>query len=188
MILIGGIMRGHPLITKPCSKEDGCGTLLSVLKDSDSLILCGTLLKPQRFKNEIITDGTLERVIWNEPIELFDGDGDGKNLLGAGKLEKEKGRIKFIIKLISEKHRHAINHAISKLGFNAFDRIYPILPAMKIKKQNQICSICDNPIGSSDCCHVPGKEYLRTVCRTKILSAEIPYLVWSGVREFNNSF
>ena len=180
-------MLGHPLITKPCSTEDGCGTILSVLKDSDSLILCGTLLKPQRFKNEIVTAGTLNRITWKEPVELFDSNDENKKLIGAGKIEKDNDRIKFIVKLISEKHRNDINQAINSLGFNAFDRIYPILPVMKYKKCDQICSICDNPIGLDGCKHGVGKEYLRTVCRIKILSAEIPFLVWSGTRSFTSN-
>lgn len=180
-------MLGHPLIARPFSKEDTCGTLLSVLKDSDSLILCGTLLMPQRFKDTIITNGTLERLNWQDPIELFDSDSSEKKLLGAGKLEKDNGRIKFIIRLISEQHRQEISHAINTLGFNAFDRIFPVLPVMQVQNSDRICSICDNPIGTSDCKHVLGKQYLRLNCYAKVLTAKIPYLVWSGLRTFHGT-
>ena len=87
-------MLGHPLITKAMDEDDGLGTILSVIKDNNNYILEGRLLFPTRIKNNLITGTTIERIKWQEPIEVFDTLGDDKQLVGAGKLErKEKNPI-----------------------------------------------------------------------------------------------
>lgn len=181
-------MLGHPLITRAASKEDGLGTILSVIKDSDSYVLKGRLLFPTRIKDNIITRSTIERLKWEEPVEVFDSEGKEKQLLGAGKIERVGHEIAFVLKLISEKHCQDIVHSINKLGSSAFDRIYPVFPVLAVKDEHKICSICENPLGAGDCKHEVGKVYLRTYCRIKVLEASVRHLVWSGVKDFQSTY
>jgi len=181
-------MLGHPLITKAMSEEDGLGAILSVIKDNSNYILEGRLLFPTRIKNNLITNTTIERLAWQEPIEVFDTLEPTKQLVGAGKLERQDRNILFTIKIISESHCKEIIRAIKELGTNAFERLYPVFPVLNFKEENQICNICDNPIGKNGCEHELGKIYLRTYCRAKILDATVQSLVWSGVKQFHTTF
>lgn len=181
-------MLGHPLITKAMSEEDSLGTILSVVKDNNNYILEGRLLFPTRIKNNLITGTTIERLAWQEPIEVFDSLEEGKQLVGAGKIERDDKNIFFTIKVISESHCKDIIRAIKELGANALDRFYPVFPVLTIKEECQICNICDNPIGQNGCEHELGKIYLRTYCRAKILNSEVQALVWSGVKQFRAAF
>jgi len=178
-------MLGHPLITRALNDDDRLGTILAVVKDADSYILKGRLLYPTRVKDNLITATTVERLTWNEPLEIFDSVNEDRQLLGAANLEKEGKNILFIAKIISEKHCNDIVRIVKKMGINAFDRMYPIFPVMAIKEEHQICNICENPIGKNGCEHVAGKVYLRTNCRTKVLEAKVQQLIWSGVKQFN---
>lgn len=178
-------MLGHPLITKAMDEDDGLGTILSVIKDNNNYILEGRLLFPTRIKNNLITGTTIERIKWQEPIEVFDTLGDDKQLVGAGKLERKEKNIMFAIKIISEAHCRDIIRAINELGSNAFERFYPVFPVLAIQEECQICNICDNPIGKNGCDHEIGKVYLRTNCRAKILDSSVQSLAWSGVKQFH---
>lgn len=181
-------MLGHPLITRALNEDDRLGTILTVVKDSDSYIIKGRLLFPTRVKNNLITATTIERLTWQEPLEVFDCAGENKQLLGASNLTKEGKDIYFVVKVISEKHCNDIVRVIKELGVGAFDRMYPMFPVLEIKEEHQICGICDNPIGKNGCEHEPGKVYLRTVCRTKVLEAKVQQLVWSGIKQFPHRF
>ena len=181
-------MLGHPLITKAMSEEDSLGTILSVVKDNNNYILEGRLLFPTRIKNNLITGATIERLTWEEPIEVFDTLGEDKQLVGAGKLERQDKDILFTIKIISDSHCKDIIRAIKELGSNAFERFYPVFPILTIKEDFQICNICDNPLGKDGCTHELGKVYLRTYCRAKILDASVQTLAWSGVKQFQSMF
>lgn len=179
-------MLGHHLIERSVDEFSDNGALLSVSKDGDALILNGLLMQPSRTKNDIITLSTIEWAKWNAAVELYDKYDEttqvAGNLLGAGEIIRNKDKLYYAIKLLSPKHCESMNFVISKMGLNAFERIYPIVPILKIKNSDAFCSICNEDMNT--CKHVVGKDYLRSVCRRRVVKATVDCLVWSGVRSF----
>lgn len=179
-------MLGHHLIERSVDEFVDNGAVLSVSKDGDSLILNGLLLQQSRIKNDIITPATIEWAQWKDPIELYDiYDESGAtpgNLLGAGQIYREKDRLFYAIKLLNPKYCESLNFITTKMGLNAFERIYPIVPILNINNSDAFCTICNEDLNT--CQHIPGKDYLRAICRRRVVKATISRLVWSGIRSF----
>lgn len=175
-------MLGHSLIARKQDPADNMGQILGVTRGSDGLILQGILLRPHKFKDYVFTNTSIERMFWKEPVELFDSNEQDRQLIGAGQLKKETdGSLSFTLTLLHDSYKEDLLNMVTRMGYSSFDRMYPIMPILRVKKEHMICTICDNPFGMHGCEHKVGKDYLRSNCKARVLEAKIEGLMWSGV-------
>jgi hypothetical protein len=179
-------MLGHHLIERSVDEFADNGAILSVSQDGEALLINGLLLQQSRTKNDIITPVTIDAMTWKDPVELYDMYDEKEqkpgNLLGAGEINRIKGRLFYSVKLLNPKYCENLNFIVSRMGLNAFERVYPVVPILQIKNSEAFCTICNEDMNI--CKHEVGKDYVRNVCRRRIAKATVACLVWSGIRTF----
>jgi len=184
-------MQVQSLITRQMENDDRLGQILSITTEDGRLCLNGVLLRPMRIKDYVITNTTLERLRIADTIELYNGnkdEDDSVKLLGAGSvaLEGEPALgygLYFKISLLDETIIEAVKNTVGKMGLNAFERLYPIMPIFEIKESELYCNICDEK--KTECAHETGRDYVRVTCRANVRGGAIVSLAWGGVRELS---